>query len=94
MTQKNPQLSIILPTYNESENILSILKLIHENIPKGIHTETIVVDDNSPDGTGKIVDDYISNIKKIAENTIDVIHRKAKNGLSSAILNAGLASLI
>ena len=85
--QKNPQISIILPTYNESQNIVNILKSIKENIPKGISTETIVVDDNSPDGTGKIVDDYISNIKKIAENTIDVIHRTAKNGLSSAILN-------
>jgi len=83
----NPQISIILPTYNESQNIIKILKSISENIPKGLLTETIVVDDNSPDGTGRIVDDYISQIKKIAENTIDIIHRKAKNGLSSAILN-------
>ncbi len=87
MMQNNPQISIILPTYNESQNIVNILKSIKENIPKGISTETIVIDDNSPDGTGKIVDDYISNIKKIAENTIDIIHRTAKNGLSSAILN-------
>ena len=63
------------------------MKSIHDNIPKGLHTETIIIDDNSPDGTGKIVEDYISNIKKIAENTIDIIHRKAKDGLSSAILN-------
>ena len=87
MAQKNPQVSIIIPTYNESQNIVGILKSIRDNIPKGIYTETIVVDDNSPDGTGKIVEDYIYGIKKIAENTIDVIHRKAKNGLSSAILN-------
>lgn len=87
MAQKNPQVSIILPTYNESQNIVNILELIDKNIPKGISTETIVVDDNSPDGTGKIVEDYISSIKKIAENTIDIIHRKTKNGLSSAILN-------
>ena len=40
-----------------------------------------------PDGTGRIVDDYISSLKKMAEGTIDVIHRTAKNGLSSAILN-------
>ncbi len=86
MAQNNPQVSIIVPTYNESQNIVGILKSIRENIPKGIFTETIVVDDNSPDGTGKIVEDYISSIKKIAENTIDVIHRKAKNGLASAIL--------
>ena len=87
MAQKNPQISIILPTYNESQNIVSILELIGKNIPKGVSTQTIVVDDNSPDGTGKIVEEYISEIKKIAENTIDIIHRKAKNGLSSAILN-------
>lgn len=87
MVQNNPLVSIIVPTYNESQNIVSILKSIHENIPKGIFTETIVVDDNSPDGTGKIVEDYISEIKKIAENTVNVIHRKAKNGLSSAVLN-------
>jgi len=86
MAQNNPQVSIIVPTYNESQNIVGILKSIRESIPKGIYTETIVVDDNSPDGTGKIVEDYISSIKKIAENTIDVIHRKAKNGLASAIL--------
>ncbi len=86
MTSSHLQISIILPTYNESQNIVSILKLIRQNIPKDIHTETIVVDDNSPDGTGRIVDDYIQNLKKIAENTIDVIHRKAKDGLSSAIL--------
>lgn len=87
MVPNNPQISIILPTYNESQNIVSILKSIHDNIPKGLHTETIVVDDDSPDGTGKIVEDYILSIKKIAENTINIIHRKAKNGLSSAILN-------
>jgi len=86
MAQNNPQVSIIVPTYNESQNIVGILKSIRENIPKGIFTETIVVDDNSPDGTGKIVEDYIFSIKKITENTIDVIHRKAKNGLASAIL--------
>jgi dolichol-phosphate mannosyltransferase len=87
MKSINPQISIIIPTYNESQNIVGILKSIHDNIPKGLYTETIVVDDNSPDGTGKIVEDYISNIKKIAENTINIVHRKAKNGLSSAILN-------
>ena len=87
MKSINPQISIIVPTYNESQNIVDILKSIHDNIPEGICTETIVVDDNSPDGTGKIVEDYILNIKKIAENTINIIHRKAKNGLSSAILN-------
>ncbi len=83
----NPQVSIILPTYNESQNILDIIRSIHAHIPKGITTETIIVDDNSPDKTGKIVEDYIYDIKRLAENTISVIHRKTKSGLSSAILN-------
>ena len=81
------QVSIIIPTYNESQNILNVLKSIGDIIPKNIFTEAIVVDDNSPDGTGKIVEDYLKNVKKIAGYTIDVIHRTTKNGLSSAILS-------
>lgn len=81
------QVSIIIPTYNESENIINILHSIREIIPKNILTQTIVVDDNSPDGTGKLVEDYLKNVKKMADHTIEIIHRKAKNGLGSAILN-------
>jgi dolichol-phosphate mannosyltransferase len=84
--EKN-QVSIIIPTYNESENIINILHSIKEIIPKNILTQTIVVDDNSPDGTGKLVEDYLKNVKKMADHTIEIIHRKAKNGLGSAILN-------
>ncbi len=80
------QVSIIIPTYNESQNILKILKSIGENLLPNVSTEAIVIDDNSPDGTGKIVEDYVTNVKKIANYTIDVIHRTAKKGLSSAIL--------
>jgi len=80
------QVSIIIPTYNESQNIISILKSIGSNLPKNLHTEAIVVDDNSPDGTGKLVEDYLKNIKKMADYTIEIIHRKAKDGLGSAIL--------
>jgi len=84
--ENRTQISIIIPTYNESKNILHVLKSIGENLPKRILTEAIIVDDNSPDDTGKIVEDYINNVKKIANYTIDVIHRKTKSGLSSAIL--------
>ena len=82
----NTQVSIIIPTYNESQNILKILKSIQENLPKNTKAQTIVVDDNSPDGTGKLVEDYIQGVKKFANNTIEIIHRKTKDGLSSAIL--------
>ncbi len=85
--EKKTQISIIIPTYNESQNILNVLKSIGDIIPKNILTQAIVVDDNSPDGTGKIVEDYLKNVKKIAGYTVDIIHRTAKNGLSSAILS-------
>ncbi|MGD2107471.1 MAG: glycosyltransferase family 2 protein [Nitrosopumilaceae archaeon] len=81
------QVSIIIPTYNESRNIIGILKSIGENLPKNITAEAIVVDDNSPDLTGKIVEEYLKNVKKIAGYTMDIIHRTSKNGLSSAILS-------
>jgi len=84
---ENGQISIIIPTYNESENIIKILHSIGEVLPKNVPTQAIVVDDNSPDGTGKLVEDYLKNVKKIADYTIEIIHRKAKNGLGSAILN-------
>lgn len=84
---ENNQISIIIPTYNESRNIIQILKSIGQNLPKNITAEAIVVDDNSPDSTGKIVDDYLKNVKKIAGYTMDIIHRTSKNGLSSAILS-------
>ncbi len=89
MTAKNPaaQVSIIIPTYNESQNIINVLKSVRDSLPENIITEAIVVDDNSPDGTGRIVDEYIRGVKKLANHTINVIHRSAKNGLSSAILN-------
>ncbi len=84
---ESPQVSIIIPTYNESQNILKIIKSIGDSIPKKIPFETIVVDDDSPDGTGNIVEEYIENVKEFANNTINVIHRKAETGLSSAALS-------
>lgn len=87
MAGNDAQVSIIIPTYNESQNILTVLKSIKDSIPKNLITQMIVVDDSSPDGTGRIVEDYLKNVKNFAGHTIDVIHRKAKRGLSSAILN-------
>jgi len=81
------EVSIILPTYNESKNIWNILEHIQKSIPRDLKAETIVVDDNSPDNTAKIAEDYFHSIKEKTSHTINVIKRKAKNGLSSAIIN-------
>ena len=85
--QSKTQVSIIIPTYNESENIIKVLESIGEHLPEDIPIEALVVDDNSPDGTGKIVEDYINDIQNGSGYTIEVIHRKSKSGLSSAILD-------
>jgi len=87
LKQNGAQVSIIIPTYNESENIVQVLESIGEHLPKDITVEAIVVDDNSPDGTGKIVEDYINDPQNKAGYTVNVIHRKTKSGLSSAILD-------
>ena len=82
----NAQVSIIIPTYNESKNILEVLQSIEQNLPKNTTAQTIIIDDNSPDGTAKLVEEYLQSVKKIADHTIDLIQRKTKEGLSSAIL--------
>ena len=55
-------MSIIIPTYNESENISKLIEAIKDNLPYDIFTEIIVVDDNSPDGTGRIVENYVQDV--------------------------------
>lgn len=80
-------ISIIIPTYNESQNITGILKSIGEHVPKNMKFEAIVVDDNSPDGTALLAEDYFRTLKEKTKYTINVIKRKTKDGLSSAILN-------
>jgi len=85
--QNEAQVSVIIPTYNESENIIQVLKSIGEHLPKDVEIEAIVVDDNSPDGTGKVVEDYIADTRNEAGYSIDIIHRETKSGLSSAILD-------
>jgi dolichol-phosphate mannosyltransferase len=67
---------IVLPTYNEAENlngVISDLRALKANI------EILVVDDNSPDGTGKIAD-------SLASKDLFILHRDKKQGLGPAYL--------
>ena len=88
--------SIVIPTYNESENILKLINEIEKNLPTKDFTEVIVVDDNSPDGTGKLVENYITkdrfkteekNSSHTKNHILKVVHRTAKEGLIPAILD-------
>ena len=69
---------IIIPTYNEKENIGKIIPLVLEKDPR---IEVLVVDDNSPDGTAKIVEELNSN-----NSRIKLIRRAEKTGLGTAYI--------
>jgi len=69
---------VVIPTYNERENIESIIARLHAALPK---THVLVVDDGSPDGTGDIADELAKND---ADGRIHVMHRAEKNGLGAA----------
>lgn len=93
-TENKKFVSIIIPTFNESKNITDLLNQIQFNIPTGTDVEIIIVDDNSPDGTGLIVEKYIEekmstlHIDQSYQNiSIKIIHRKEKTGLISALIN-------
>lgn len=75
-------LSVVIPTYNEKDNVQVIIKKIFSVLRKNkINGEIIIVDDNSPDGTGLIAE----KLRK-KYNRLSVIHRKGKLGFSSAVL--------
>jgi dolichol-phosphate mannosyltransferase len=80
----------VLPTYNESQNIARMLDSIAGALPAGTAAEIIVVDDNSPDGTGDIATLHGKSINS-GKLRIEVVRRQGKLGLSSAIL-AGVQS--
>jgi dolichol-phosphate mannosyltransferase len=69
---------VVVPTYNEKENIEGI---IAEVLAQGDDIEILIVDDNSPDGTGEIVDSAAE-----AETRVHVMHREGKLGLGSAYI--------
>jgi dolichol-phosphate mannosyltransferase len=67
---------IIIPTYNEQENLTELTRQVFaQNLP----TEILVVDDNSPDGTGALADELAA-----ADPRVHVMHRPGKLGLGSA----------
>lgn len=73
-----PQAWLVLPTFNEAENIEPLLRDALANLPAG--SKVLVVDDNSPDGTGEIAD------RLAGELPVEVLHRRGKEGLASAYI--------
>lgn len=69
---------IIVPTYNERENLPELIRQIFVEVP---HTHILVVDDNSPDGTGALADGLAA-----ADARVHVMHRAGKLGLGTAYI--------
>jgi dolichol-phosphate mannosyltransferase len=71
-----PSAVVCLPTYNERENLEAMLRALDG---KGVHV--LVIDDNSPDGTGELADALAEEL-----GYVSVLHRPAKEGLGPAYL--------
>ncbi len=69
---------IIFPTYNERENIE---KIVHAVLPLDARVHVLIVDDNSPDGTGQLADRLAEQ-----ESKVFVLHREKKEGLGRAYI--------
>ncbi|MET9227724.1 polyprenol monophosphomannose synthase [Lentzea sp. NPDC003310] len=74
--QELGQVLVVIPTYNERDNIGKIVKRLHTALPE-VHV--LVVDDGSPDGTGQLADEMAA-----ADDRVHVMHRTEKAGLGAA----------
>ncbi len=74
-----PKILVVVPTYNERENLS---KLVQKVLAQPVHPELLVVDDNSPDGTGRLADEIAA-----AQPAVHVMHRAEKNGLGRAYID-------
>jgi dolichol-phosphate mannosyltransferase len=69
---------VVVPTYNERDNLPPLAqRLLNLQVP----VDLLIVDDNSPDGTGKIADDLAAK-----HASVNVLHRQEKNGLGRAYI--------
>src|SRR3989442_11284827 len=69
---------VVIPTYNEAENLPNLLPQVLAQDPR---LEVLVVDDNSPDGTGQLADQLTAR-----DSRIHVLHREGKQGLGTAYI--------
>ena len=69
---------VIIPTYNEAENVASIVGRVRSSVPAA---HILVVDDASPDGTGSLADQLA-----VSDSAVHVLHRTDKTGLGAAYL--------
>ncbi len=78
MSESTESVVVVLPTYNERENLETVVQRLRASVP---HAELLIVDDGSPDGTGTLADQLAASIP-----TLHVLHRASKQGLGAAYL--------
>jgi dolichol-phosphate mannosyltransferase len=80
-------LSLVVPTYNERDRLPELVRAIFDAYARGgVAGELVIVDDNSPDGTGAVADQLA------ASYPITVVHRAGKLGLGTAVIDGFKAS--
>lgn len=72
------QVVVVVPTYNERENLDSVVGRVRDAVPGA---DLLIVDDNSPDGTGELADKIAAK-----DQQVHVLHRAGKSGLGAAYI--------
>lgn len=85
-TAFQPKAVVVVPTYNERDNIEPLIRRVLEVLPDGL---IFIVDDNSPDGTGALADE----LAQADPDRVCVLHRRGKEGLGAAYVAAYLFAL-
>jgi dolichol-phosphate mannosyltransferase len=85
MAEPTASVLVVVPTYNERDNLEPLLTRVHKAVPSA---HVLVVDDASPDGTGELADELAA-----ADGRVRVLHRAGKAGLGAAYL-AGFAEAL
>ena len=86
-SQTPASLSIVVPTYNERDRLADLVKEIFAAYAaEGLDGELVIVDDNSPDGTGAVADELAMR------HRITVLHRRGKLGLGTAVIEGFTAA--
>ncbi|MYI41071.1 MAG: polyprenol monophosphomannose synthase, partial [Chloroflexi bacterium] len=87
--EQPPKVVVVLPTYNERDNIARLLPALCQLPVANLHI--LVVDDNSPDGTGELVDELAQ--QPVYARRLHVLHRPQKLGLGPAYIAGFKAAL-
>jgi dolichol-phosphate mannosyltransferase len=86
-TESPTTLAIVVPTYNERDRLGDLVRdIFHAYEAEGVNGELVIVDDNSPDGTGALADELAARYR------MTVVHRAGKLGLGTAVIEGFAAA--